>query len=84
VNQEAWVEDKIDEVFAKKAKVEQADETRQNAESTLTTNTYANIIKNKIPNVYAKKGKFEKDDGKTLNAKYTPTINAKVNIDTRN
>jgi hypothetical protein len=31
-------------VITKTAKVEQADETKQNAESTLTTNTYANII----------------------------------------
>jgi hypothetical protein len=60
-------------VIAKTAKVEQADETKQNAESTLKTNTYANIIKNKIPNVFAKRGKFKKDNVMTQNAEYTPT-----------
>jgi hypothetical protein len=32
VKQEAWVKGKVDEVIAKKDKVEKADETKQNAE----------------------------------------------------
>jgi hypothetical protein len=44
---QAWVEDKVDEEIAKNDQVEEADETKLNAECTLTTNT---CIKNKIPN----------------------------------
>ena len=84
MKQEAWVEDKFDEVFAKKGKIEKADETKQNAEYTPTINTCVKRIKNKIPNVFAKKGKFEKDDVKTLNVECTPTINTTVNTVTRN
>ena len=80
MKQEAWVENKFDEVFAKKGKVEKANETKQNAKYTLTIN----IIKNKIPNVFARKVRFEKDDVKTLNVECTPTINTTVNTVTRN
>jgi hypothetical protein len=69
VKQEAWVEDKFDKVFTKKAKVVQTDKTKQNTESALTTNNYANIIK--IPNVFVMKDKFEKDDEKMQNAEST-------------
>jgi hypothetical protein len=44
---QAWVEDKVDEEIAKNNQVEEADETKLNAEYTLTTNT---CVKNKIPN----------------------------------
>ena len=44
---QAWVEDKVDEEIAKNNQGEEADETKLNAEYTLTTNT---CVKNKIPN----------------------------------
>jgi hypothetical protein len=56
VKQKAWVKDKVDEEIAKNDQVEEADETKQNAEYTLTINTCVNIIK--IPNVFAKMNKF--------------------------
>ena len=52
VKQQAWVEDKLDEEIAKKDQVEEADETKQNAEYTPTTNTC--VIKNKIHNKFDK------------------------------
>ena len=57
MNQEAWVEDKVDEEIDKKGQVEKADETKQNVEYTLPINTCANSIE--IPNVFAKKNKFD-------------------------
>jgi hypothetical protein len=51
---QAWVEDNVDEEIAKKGQVEEADETKQNAEYTLTTNICVPILKNKIPNKFAK------------------------------
>ena len=52
MKQEAWVEDKVDEVIAKK--VEKAEETKQKAEYAPTINTCVPILKNKIPNKFAK------------------------------
>ena len=47
--QQAWVEDKVDEEIAKNNQGKEADETKLNAEYTLTTNT---CVKNKIPNKF--------------------------------
>ena len=54
MKQEAWVKDKVDEEIAKRGKVEETDETKQNAEYTPPTNNCIHIIKNKIPNKFAK------------------------------
>jgi hypothetical protein len=62
VKQEAWVNDKFDEVFAKKGRFEKADETKQTAEYTPTVHTCVIIIKNKLPDVFAKKGRFKEAD----------------------
>jgi hypothetical protein len=51
VKQEAWVEDKVDEMIAKKSKVEKADKTKKNAEYTPIINTCVNTIKNKFAKV---------------------------------
>ena len=54
VKHQAWVEDNVDEKIAEKDQVEEAVKTKQNAEYKLTTNIWANILKNKIPNKFAK------------------------------
>ena len=48
------MENKVDKEIAKKGQVEKVDETKQNAEYTLTTDTCDHILKNKIPNKFAK------------------------------
>ena len=44
---QAWVEDKVEEEIAKNNQVEEANETKLNAEYMLTTNT---CVRTKIPN----------------------------------
>jgi hypothetical protein len=62
VNQsvKAWVEDKVDEVIAKKSKVEKANETKQNAEYKPTFDTCVNIIKNKHAEEFDVRSKSKK------------------------